>query len=96
VTEKESCLNAINMGKGVGSMKVLIQLRGPLKKYGPGEEIFEHDINEEPGTLREIIDKLNIPSSSVSFVSIDGEKAGFDKQLRGGEKIVVYPRVAGG
>lgn len=77
-------------------MKVMIQLRGPLKKYGSGEEFFEYSINEKACRVREIIEELNIPASSISFVSVDQKKTSIDKQLKGGEKIVVYPRVAGG
>ena len=77
-------------------MFVKLQLKGPLKKYGHSAEPFDCEIAAEPCTVRDLLQKLNIPTSSTSFVLIDGNKAGLTATLKGGEMVVVNPRVAGG
>ena len=77
-------------------MFVKLQLKGPLKKYGQSVEPFDCEIAAEPCTVRDLLQKLSIPTSSTSFVLIDGNKADLTATLRGGEMVVVNPRVAGG
>ncbi len=77
-------------------MKVTVHLRGPLEKYGPGPGFFDLEA-EEPCSIREILSQLGVPASAVAFVSVDGTKRGPDyHRLKGGERVVVYPQVAGG
>lgn len=80
----------------MGDIIVKLQLRGPLKKYGQGNGIFEYEIAADSCTTSDLLQKLNIPASSVSFIQVDGNKADLDAILEGGEEVVVNPRVAGG
>ncbi len=77
-------------------MKIEVELRGPLTKYGTGKGPFIHYPAKSPLTVRELLEELAVPVSSVSFVSITGHKVDLDTNLKGGEELVVYPRVAGG
>lgn len=77
-------------------MEVLIQLRGPLKKYGPGDDSFTHSIEEGSCTLYDVLVHLKIPTSSVSFIQVDDKKTDLETVLKGGEVIILYPRVSGG
>jgi len=77
-------------------MEVLIQLRGPLKKYGPGEDFFTHSVEEGSCTLYDVLEHLKIPTSSVSFIQVDDKKTDLKTILKGGEVITLYPRVSGG
>jgi len=77
-------------------LRITIKLRGPLSKYGPGEEKFEYNINSSSCTIEELLNMLNVPTSPVLFVTVDGNKVKMDTELRGGEIVTVYPKVAGG
>lgn len=77
-------------------MKVTLQLKGPLKKYSNDTDPYEMQIDRDSITVQELMKILKIPSSSISFILVDGSKAEFDTELRGGEVIIVNPRVAGG
>ncbi len=77
-------------------MKVTLKLRGPLSKFGPDTGTFEYDITTSSCTIKELLEMLSVPISSVLFVTVDGDKTSLDTELQGGENIVVYPRVAGG
>ncbi|MDW7740249.1 MAG: hypothetical protein SCJ97_09375 [Bacillota bacterium] len=77
-------------------MKVFLQLKGPLKKYGNDSDTLELEFDRTILTVREIAEQLGIPTSSVSFIQVNGSKSSLDESLKGGELIVFNPRVAGG
>jgi len=80
----------------VSIILVTLQLRGPLKKYGPEAKMFDHEIAAESCTVRELLEQLKVPTSSISFIMIDGKKADLDATVIGGEMVIVNPRVSGG
>jgi molybdopterin converting factor small subunit len=80
----------------VGSVEIILQLKGPLKKYGLGEENFTYQLPTSQLSLLEIADQLKMPASSVSFVTVNDLKSELQTKVTGGEVIVFYPRVAGG
>ena len=77
-------------------MEIILQLKGPLKKYGPSEENFTYQLPTRQLSLLDIADQLKMPASSVSFVTVNGLKTELHTKVTGGETIVFYPRVAGG
>ena len=77
-------------------MQVRLQLQGPLQKYGKTPGFFELETAAETCTLKELLRQLGVSDKSVAFASVNGLKTELDCLLRGGETIVVYPRVAGG
>lgn len=77
-------------------MEIILQLKGPLKKYGPGEESFTYQLPARQLSLLEIADQLKMPASSVSFVTVNDLKTELQTKVTGGEVVVFYPRVAGG
>ena len=42
-------------------------------------------------TVKELVESIGVPHTEVDLILIDGVSAGFDQQLRGGERISVYP-----
>ncbi len=77
-------------------MIITVQLKGPLKKYGSHHEQVELEYNQDAITVKALTEQLKIPASSISFIQIDGQKSNPETTLRGGEVVVVNPRVAGG
>jgi len=75
---------------------VKLQLKGPLKKYGREADTFKMQIESSEISVSDLLELLTIPASSVSFILVDGEKAGSDAVLKGGETVTVNPRIAGG
>jgi len=73
---------------------ILLNLYATLKKYTPdGAENYRI----VPGTtVIELMAKLNIPPDHATLVFIDGKKAGLEDTLRGGERVGIFPPVAGG
>ncbi|HSW35159.1 MAG TPA: hypothetical protein VLH18_01010 [Candidatus Limnocylindrales bacterium] len=77
-------------------MKVELQLQGPLKRYNRNTDLLTMFVDAETCTVRNLLEQLRIPVASVSFISVNDDKESLDFIVKGGEKIVVYPRIAGG
>lgn len=77
-------------------MEIYLQLKGPLKKYGPGEDTFSYQLPTKQLNLLDLADQLKMPASSISFVTVNGTKTELKTKVTGGEAVVFYPRVTGG
>jgi uncharacterized protein with PIN domain len=51
---------------------------------------FCQSFNGQP-TVKELVESLEVPHTEVDLILIDGVSADFDQQLRGCERISVYP-----
>jgi sulfur-carrier protein len=50
-----------------------------------------------PGiSVRELLDDLNIPSIKAHLIFVNGVKKSLDLRLQGGERVGIFPPVAGG
>jgi len=78
------------------AIKLQVRLQGPLKKYSPEQDNLTWESASEECAVAELLNRLGVPASSVSFVSVDGVKVNLNHLLKGGEQVVVYPRVSGG
>ena len=51
----------------------------------------------KPGiSVKELLDELNIPSIKAHLIFINGVKQSLDTCLEGGERVGIFPPVAGG
>ena len=51
----------------------------------------------EPGiSVKEMLDQLAIPTVKAHLIFINGIKRGLDTRLSGGERVGIFPPVAGG
>jgi sulfur-carrier protein len=51
----------------------------------------------DPGTsVAALLDRLDVPIASVHLIFIDGVKRSLDATLSGGERVGIFPPVAGG
>jgi hypothetical protein len=51
---------------------------------------FSHFFSGQP-SVKELIESLGVPHTEVDLLLIDGESADFFQQLKGGERVAVYP-----
>mgnify|MGYP001772771961 CR=1 FL=1 len=80
-------------------MKVTARVYATLKRYLP-EEQANNDVEFElPAgtTVRELIENfLKIPPEAVKVVFVNGKHADMDQVLNDGDRVGVFPPVAGG
>ena len=51
----------------------------------------------EPGiSVKELLDHLDVPTVKAHLIFINGVKRSLDTQLNGGERVGIFPPVAGG
>ncbi|MFC9789752.1 Mut7-C RNAse domain-containing protein [Rhodococcus sp. NPDC127528] len=51
---------------------------------------FPHSFDGTP-SVKDRIESLGVPHTEVDLVLVDGISVGFDRRLRGGERVAVYP-----
>jgi sulfur-carrier protein len=77
-------------------MKVEVQLYATLRKYGPSREgPLIMDLSEGEGVAR-VLEVLGVPLHVEKVILINGRPAEPDSLLRDGDKVVLFPPVAGG
>lgn len=80
-------------------MKVTVRLYASLAKYMP-EEWQGHDSGiieaEEGTTLRGLLNGLNIREGAARIIFLNGAHARGDEVLKDGDRVGVFPPVAGG
>ena len=79
-------------------MKVELNLYASLKRYMPdGTHTRPFFMEEREGTtVRDILRQLKLPGDLVKIIFLNGLHAGEDAILKDGDRIGIFPPVAGG
>lgn len=79
-------------------MKIEINLYASLAPYGPvREDRGPRFLEVEPGvTIREILKRLGVPLESVKMIFLNGVHGEGEEVLKEGDRVGVFPPVAGG
>ena len=79
-------------------VKVDVRLYAALRRYVPqlglGEAI-ELDL-DEGATIRHVFERLGLPESEVKRVFVNGRSRGYEHKLSEGDRVAIFPPVAGG
>jgi molybdopterin converting factor small subunit len=78
-----------------------VRLHGPLSSYGSEKGGKTDDgiaitLPQERVRMDEILATLHIPDEAVGFVAINGIKVTRDTWIKDGDKVSIFPLVAGG
>ncbi len=74
--------------------KVTLKLFATLSKYTPDAG---DTVTIQPGiTVRELISRFDIPEKEARLVFIDSVKSSLDQELKGGERVGIFPPIGGG
>ncbi|MBW1785655.1 MAG: MoaD/ThiS family protein [Deltaproteobacteria bacterium] len=77
--------------------KIQLNLYASLSRFMPEEDRSGHGL-ELAGetTVREVLVRFNVPLETVKMIFINGRHAGMDAVLNDGDRVGVFPPVAGG
>jgi molybdopterin converting factor small subunit len=77
-------------------MKSTIQicLFANLKAFSPNNA--DHYPVETETTVKAVLERIGVPLDIAKIIFIDGKKGTLDHVLMGGERVGVFPPVAGG
>ena len=75
------------------NIKITVKLFATLRRGR-----FENDSKKFPSgtTVRDVIEKLNIPDEKVSIIFLNGRHAKRDHELEDGDTLALFPPVGGG
>lgn len=79
-------------------MKVQLILYASLAHLMSAESVDSDgalDVNAG-STVKDLIDRLNIPAESAKVIFLNGRHAKYDQVLTDGDRVAVFPPVAGG
>lgn len=75
-------------------MQIQLEMKLTLKRFLPDNH---ESYPIEPGIrIRELTAELEIPEAEVNLVFIDGVLGNLDSTLQGGERVALFPPLAGG
>jgi molybdopterin converting factor small subunit len=74
-------------------MELEIKLFASLRKFDPQQEKIEL---KDGTTVLDFIKQIGIPVSEVAIVLVNGRHANLEQALHDGEKISLFPPIAGG
>jgi len=73
-----------------------VRLYANLSRYGPGgESNFSVEI-QEGDTVGRLLERLSVPPSAARIIFVDSLQRPLEHPLSGGEKIGIFPAIAGG
>ena len=80
-------------------MKIEMRLYASLARYMPeqkrGSRTQVMEISEGT-TIGEVLQRMNVPTKAVKLIFVNGVRAQIDQDLKDGDKIGIFPPVAGG
>lgn len=80
-------------------MRIQVRLYASLERYLPGERASSsfHDMEVDEGTsVGEFLHALHVPAETVKLIFLNGIHAQADQILKEGDRLGVFPPVAGG
>ena len=78
-------------------MKIELRLFASLSVYMPETDSADAVINIKQGiSIRELLEQYNVPLDSVKIIFVNGVHAERDEILKEGDRVGIFPPVAGG
>ena len=74
---------------------IKIRLYGSLYRYGKEDSWFDLELGAR-STLEDLLPALDLPASSVSFITVNGRKQQLTYELKSFDEVRIFPRVTGG
>jgi molybdopterin converting factor small subunit len=76
------------------SVHIQLKLFANLREYGPDET--DRLTIESGQSIREVLTDIGLPAEKAKLIFINGTKGDLDTVLKGGERVGLFPPVAGG
>jgi molybdopterin converting factor small subunit len=76
-------------------MKVLVKIYASLREYTEDEGTMEVEIPED-SEVTYLLNELEIPENEVKNIMINGIRSKPYRTLREGDRVALFPKIAGG
>jgi molybdopterin synthase sulfur carrier subunit len=74
-------------------MAILVKVYATLRKYTDDEGTI-HMTGAE--TVKDVLEKLGVPEKEVKNVIVNGRRRGIDHRVADGDRVALFPPIAGG
>jgi molybdopterin synthase sulfur carrier subunit len=74
-------------------MAILVKVYATLRKYTDGEGTLHL---KDAETVKDILDKIGIPEKEVKNIIVNGRRRDLDHFLADGDRVALFPPIAGG
>jgi molybdopterin converting factor small subunit len=74
-------------------MAILVKVYATLRKYTDGEGTLHL---REAKTVKDVLDEIGIPEKEVKNVIVNGRRRDLDHLLADGDRVALFPAIAGG
>jgi molybdopterin converting factor small subunit len=76
-------------------MKVTLKIYASLREYTEGKGTFEFDL-PQGSDVSHLLDRVKIPAEEVKNIMVNGRRSKLDKPVSDGDRVAVFPAIAGG
>ena len=76
-------------------MNITLKIYASLREYTNGESTFELEI-PEGSDVSYLLDRAEVPSDEVKNIMVNGRRSNLYKNLSDGDRVAVFPAIAGG
>ncbi len=79
-------------------IEIELRVFGDLRNYLEGIKIGESQALrcDDGSTVKDILSRLGIPETEAKIILINGRARELDDELNGGDRLAIFPAVAGG
>jgi len=79
-------------------IEIEVRVFGELRNYIEGMGIGESQalIIDDGSTVKDILSRLGIPKAEVKIILVNGRAKKVDDELNEGDRLSIFPAVAGG
>src|SRR5262245_808301 len=92
-TTRSSSIRPARSRRSVARSTCELRFYEHLNDYLPFEQRKRTITREIAGTpsVKDAIESLGVPHTEIDLILVDGRSVRFDRRLRGGERVAVYP-----
>jgi len=79
-------------------IEIELRVFGELRKYRKGMAIGEGQALgcDDGSTVKDVLSLLGIPETDAKIILVNGRAKKIDDELRAGDRLAIFPAVAGG
>lgn len=76
-------------------MRITVKIYASLRKHTDGEGTIELELQKN-SEVEDILEMLRIPDDEVKIIMINGKRSQTNMVLRDGDRVAIFPPIAGG
>jgi molybdopterin converting factor small subunit len=76
-------------------MKITLKTYASLRQYTNGETTLELEL-PQGSKITDVLKRIQIPNDEIKNIMVNGKRSKKDKILKDGDRVALFPPIAGG